>query len=168
MYHGAGIGFTVALFVATVAFDPGPLQDASKMRALAGFADGVVQVRPRLRLVLGLEQMADRAAATEELPSAPRAGDEDVHGHLPAAADRNVRAGAGIPAGQAGRGPAVGDWRGLGGGSIDNGDRGGNGAQAMIQRLSLVQNVHAVLHVWLGLHLPPHVGQLGVTVTEPP
>ncbi len=31
----AGIGFTVALFVATAAFAPGPLQDASKMGALA-------------------------------------------------------------------------------------------------------------------------------------
>lgn len=31
----AGIGFTVALFVATVAFDPGPLQDAARMGALA-------------------------------------------------------------------------------------------------------------------------------------
>ncbi len=34
----AGIGFTVALFVATVAFAPGPVQDAAKMGALASFA----------------------------------------------------------------------------------------------------------------------------------
>ena len=34
----AAIGFTVALFVATVAFDPGPLQDAAKMGALFSFA----------------------------------------------------------------------------------------------------------------------------------
>lgn len=33
----AGIGFTVALFVATVAFAPGFLQDAAKMGALASF-----------------------------------------------------------------------------------------------------------------------------------
>ncbi len=30
----AGIGFTVALFVATVAFAPGPYRDAAKMGAL--------------------------------------------------------------------------------------------------------------------------------------
>ena len=33
----AGIGFTVALFVATVAFPAGPVQDAAKMGALASF-----------------------------------------------------------------------------------------------------------------------------------
>jgi NhaA family Na+:H+ antiporter len=40
----AGIGFTVALFVATVAFPPGPLQDASKMGALASALAAVVAV----------------------------------------------------------------------------------------------------------------------------
>lgn len=34
----AAIGFTVALFVASVAFDPGPVQDAAKMGALFSFA----------------------------------------------------------------------------------------------------------------------------------
>ena len=34
----AAIGFTVSLFVATVAFDPGPVQDAAKMGALFSFA----------------------------------------------------------------------------------------------------------------------------------
>jgi NhaA family Na+:H+ antiporter len=34
----AGIGFTVALFVATVAFPPGEIQDAAKMGALGSFA----------------------------------------------------------------------------------------------------------------------------------
>ena len=33
----AGIGFTVALFVASVAFPPGGIQDAAKMGALASF-----------------------------------------------------------------------------------------------------------------------------------
>ena len=33
----AAIGFTVALFVASVAFDPGPVQDAAKMGALLSF-----------------------------------------------------------------------------------------------------------------------------------
>lgn len=33
----AAIGFTVALFVASVAFDPGPVQDAAKMGALFSF-----------------------------------------------------------------------------------------------------------------------------------
>jgi len=49
VYHGAGIGFTVALFVATVAFDPGPLQDASKMGALASaLAAAIALVAARL------------------------------------------------------------------------------------------------------------------------
>lgn len=33
----AGVGFTVALFVSTVAFPPGPLQDAAKLGALCSF-----------------------------------------------------------------------------------------------------------------------------------
>jgi NhaA family Na+:H+ antiporter len=40
----AGIGFTVALFVATVAFKSGPLQDASKMGTLASVLAAVVAV----------------------------------------------------------------------------------------------------------------------------
>ncbi len=38
----AGIGFTVALFVATVAFETGPLQDAAKIGALASCSGGAV------------------------------------------------------------------------------------------------------------------------------
>lgn len=38
----AGIGFTVALFVATVAFPPGDIQDAAKMGALASFTAVIV------------------------------------------------------------------------------------------------------------------------------
>lgn len=34
----AGIGFTVALFIATIAFPPGDIQDAAKMGALGSFA----------------------------------------------------------------------------------------------------------------------------------
>jgi NhaA family Na+:H+ antiporter len=34
----AAIGFTVSLFIASVAFDPGPVQDAAKMGALFSFA----------------------------------------------------------------------------------------------------------------------------------
>jgi NhaA family Na+:H+ antiporter len=37
----AGIGFTVAIFVATVAFPPGQVQDAAKMGALASFAGAI-------------------------------------------------------------------------------------------------------------------------------
>jgi NhaA family Na+:H+ antiporter len=33
----AAIGFTVSLFIAAVAFDPGPVQDAAKMGALFSF-----------------------------------------------------------------------------------------------------------------------------------
>ena len=38
----AGIGFTVALFVATEAFAPGAVQDAAKMGALLSFASAVI------------------------------------------------------------------------------------------------------------------------------
>jgi NhaA family Na+:H+ antiporter len=38
----ASIGFTVALFVATVAFDPGSTQDAAKMGALASFVGAIL------------------------------------------------------------------------------------------------------------------------------
>jgi NhaA family Na+:H+ antiporter len=38
----AAIGFTVALFVAGVAFPPGPVQDAAKMGALFSFAAAAV------------------------------------------------------------------------------------------------------------------------------
>lgn len=38
----AGIGFTVALFVAGVAYPPGPLQDAAKLGALLSLCSGIV------------------------------------------------------------------------------------------------------------------------------
>lgn len=38
----AGIGFTVALFVATVAFPAGPIQDAAKMGALGSFSAAIL------------------------------------------------------------------------------------------------------------------------------
>jgi len=38
----AAIGFTVSLFVASVAFDPGPVQDAAKMGALFSFGAAVL------------------------------------------------------------------------------------------------------------------------------
>ncbi|HIN86148.1 MAG TPA: sodium:proton antiporter, partial [Myxococcales bacterium] len=38
----AGIGFTVALFVAGVAFPGGPIQDAAKMGALASFSAAII------------------------------------------------------------------------------------------------------------------------------
>ena len=40
----AAIGFTVSLFVASVAFDAGPVQDAAKMGALFSFAAAVVSI----------------------------------------------------------------------------------------------------------------------------
>ncbi|MEC9433406.1 MAG: Na+/H+ antiporter NhaA [Pseudomonadota bacterium] len=40
----AAIGFTVALFVAAVAFDPGPVQDAAKMGALMSFAAAILSL----------------------------------------------------------------------------------------------------------------------------
>ena len=40
----AAIGFTVALFVASVAFDPGPVQDAAKMGALLSFGAAAISL----------------------------------------------------------------------------------------------------------------------------
>ncbi|GKY87025.1 Na+/H+ antiporter NhaA [Sinisalibacter aestuarii] len=40
----AAIGFTVALFVASVAFDPGPVQDAAKMGALFSFGAAAIAI----------------------------------------------------------------------------------------------------------------------------
>lgn len=40
----AAIGFTVSLFVASVAFDPGPVQDAAKMGALFSFGAAIVAI----------------------------------------------------------------------------------------------------------------------------
>jgi NhaA family Na+:H+ antiporter len=40
----AAIGFTVSLFVASVAFDPGPVQDAAKMGALLSFGAAVLSI----------------------------------------------------------------------------------------------------------------------------
>jgi NhaA family Na+:H+ antiporter len=53
----AGIGFTVSLFVATVAFTAGPVQDAAKMGALFSLASGAVAVAAgrmlRIRRIAG-------------------------------------------------------------------------------------------------------------------
>lgn len=40
----AAIGFTVSLFVASVAFDPGPVQDAAKMGALFSFGASLIAI----------------------------------------------------------------------------------------------------------------------------
>jgi NhaA family Na+:H+ antiporter len=40
----SAIGFTVSLFVATVAFDAGPVQDAAKMGALFSFAAAILSI----------------------------------------------------------------------------------------------------------------------------
>ncbi len=40
----AAIGFTVSLFIAAVAFDPGPVQDAAKMGALFSFGAAAVSI----------------------------------------------------------------------------------------------------------------------------
>ena len=40
----AAIGFTVSLFVATVAFEAGPAQDAAKMGALFSFAAAILSI----------------------------------------------------------------------------------------------------------------------------
>ena len=40
----AAIGFTVSLFVATVAFEPGDVQDAAKMGALLSFGAAIMAI----------------------------------------------------------------------------------------------------------------------------
>ena len=40
----AAIGFTVSLFVASVAFDAGPVQDAAKMGALFSFGAAILAI----------------------------------------------------------------------------------------------------------------------------
>ncbi|WP_413718068.1 Na+/H+ antiporter NhaA [Silicimonas sp. MF1-12-2] len=40
----AAIGFTVSLFIASVAFEPGPVQDAAKMGALFSFAAAIISI----------------------------------------------------------------------------------------------------------------------------
>lgn len=40
----AATGFTVSLFVASVAFDPGPVQDAAKMGALFSFSAAAISI----------------------------------------------------------------------------------------------------------------------------
>ena len=40
----AAIGFTVSLFVASVAFPPGPVQDAAKMGALFSFGAAALAI----------------------------------------------------------------------------------------------------------------------------
>jgi NhaA family Na+:H+ antiporter len=40
----AAIGFTVSLFIASVAFDPGPVQEAAKMGALLSFFAAVMSI----------------------------------------------------------------------------------------------------------------------------
>ena len=50
----AGIGFTVALFVSTVAFRPGPIQDAAKMGALFSFGGAILTIV--MGKVLGVEK----------------------------------------------------------------------------------------------------------------
>jgi len=60
----AAIGFTVALFVATVAFPLGDIQDAAKMGALASFgAAGVTWLAAR---ILGVRKMEDAPAQSAD------------------------------------------------------------------------------------------------------
>lgn len=53
----AAIGFTVSLFVASVAFDAGPVQDAAKMGALFSFAAAAVSLI--VGILLKVEKKAD-------------------------------------------------------------------------------------------------------------
>jgi NhaA family Na+:H+ antiporter len=40
----AAIGFTVSVFIASVAFDPGPVRDAAKMGALFSFVAAILSI----------------------------------------------------------------------------------------------------------------------------
>ncbi len=61
MGFAAAIGFTVALFVAGVAFKPGPVQDAAKMGALFSFAAAILTFI--VAKVLGVSKHQGGAAA---------------------------------------------------------------------------------------------------------
>ena len=56
----AGIGFTVALFVASVAFPPGAVQDAAKMGALLSFAAALLAIG--LSKVVGVNKLGAKGS----------------------------------------------------------------------------------------------------------
>jgi len=62
MGFAAGIGFTVALFVAGVAFKPGPIQDAAKMGALFSFAAAILTFAAAK--ILGVTKVEGSSGAT--------------------------------------------------------------------------------------------------------
>ncbi|MFT7617470.1 MAG: NhaA family Na+:H+ antiporter [Planctomycetota bacterium] len=62
----AAIGFTVALFIATVAFQVGPIQSAAKMGALGSFAAAIITI------------IAGKMMGIKKVAGAPAAGG---HGH---------------------------------------------------------------------------------------
>ncbi len=67
----AGIGFTVALFVSTVAFPPGPLQDAAKMGALFSFsAAGLAYLAAKLIGVVKVEVGSPPKPQPDLIPAA--------------------------------------------------------------------------------------------------
>ncbi|MBM1815015.1 Na+/H+ antiporter NhaA [Pseudosulfitobacter pseudonitzschiae] len=53
----AAIGFTVSLFIAAVAFDAGPVQDAAKMGALFSFAAAIISIMAGKLLRVQKQQM---------------------------------------------------------------------------------------------------------------
>lgn len=64
----AGIGFTVALFVTTVALPAGPLQDAAKVGALLSFLSAAVAIflAKRLGVTNGASQQLDESSLTTQ------------------------------------------------------------------------------------------------------
>lgn len=66
----AGIGFTVALFVSTVAFPPGSTQDAAKMGALFSFGAAIISVIMAKTLNVG--RFTKNRKEPFKLPAPPR------------------------------------------------------------------------------------------------
>ncbi len=75
----AGIGFTVALFVSTAAFqDPGPVQDSVKMGALLSFAAALLAF-----LVARILKIRPFSGSIDDLPPAETTSEDDTPGEDP-------------------------------------------------------------------------------------
>ena len=84
----AGIGFTVALFVSTAAFqDPGPVQDSVKMGALLSFAAALLAF-----LVARILKIRPFSGSIDDLPPAETTSEDDTPGEDPPVTPNHVPA----------------------------------------------------------------------------